>query len=565
MVAAQPVQYPSSRWRPQAGLTLLEVILGLAILAVTTVGLNQLADRWADDTSNTVAAGQVRTFGEAVKSYVRDNYAAVQQGATATAPVIIDVPTLIAAQKLPAGYVNSNALGQATCALVLGPAADRLQAMIVTEGGKTLGDPNLATVASTIGGSGGGVYTTDAANITGAVGGWRLAAATYDNLANNLGKRCDGSAGKVRVTPGHPMMALWFENGDVSSAFVARDAVPGRPELNAMSTPLVMNSIQPVGAACTANGAIAQDGAGKMLSCQGGTWKTIGDGSCQPTSADLDTLQQDGRCYNGVNLPNSPAGGDWVFVEVYRHFNPANFFVTQRVIGMTGDSTGRTWLRTQNSNTQAGGWGGWLQIADRDVSVGPAGNLTARAAVNGASVNAAGNLTAGQGVIANGNITSAGGVISTPATVQGGFLYSTGDVQATGSIASFANAVNHNGTNFNMGESWAYEGLTSAGGGNAEPQSARGSAYLNDVFLRSRGQWVSQLNRTPVLRLGVASAGGTSVAFCQRGETLVAGSCYGEDQCSGNDWSGHGGFPSGNSWVCPGWHCNTTFSFATCM
>ena len=129
---------------------MMELVLGLSVLAMVTVGLNQLADRWSEDTRNTVAASQVRTFGEAAKSYIKDNYAAVQAVATATAPAIIDVPTLIAAGKLPTGYQNSNAFGHATCALVLEPAPDRLQAMVITEGGTVVGDPSLAQIASVV-------------------------------------------------------------------------------------------------------------------------------------------------------------------------------------------------------------------------------------------------------------------------------------------------------------------------------------------------------------------------------------------------------------------------------
>jgi type II secretory pathway pseudopilin PulG len=537
----------------QRGISLLEVILGLSVLAMVTVSVNQLADRFSEDTRNTVTASQVRTFGEATKSYIKDNYAAVQAIATASTPAIIDLATLVAAQKLPAGYQNTNAYGQSTCVLVFEPAPNRLQAMVLTEGGTAMGDPSLSQVAAVVGGSGGGVYSTDSATIKGAAGGWALPASTFDNRPNHLGRKCDGSAGNVLVSAGHPMMALWFENGDTSAAFVARDAVPGRPELNAMNTPLVMNSVQAVDAACAASGAIAQDGAGRVLSCQSGKWRAAGDGKCLPTGADLNALQEDGRCYNGVGLPNSPAGGDWVFVEVYRHYNTSIYFLTQRVTGMTGASIGKTWARSQNSGTALGGWSAWTQQSDPQVALG-----------NGSgSVAAAGNVLAG-------------------GTVQGGFLYSTGNmlaagnIQATngvygnhlessGNIVGRADHLNFNGSYQNASDTWALLGYAAGFGANAQPTQPRGSAYLNDVFLRSRGQWVSQMGRNLVLRSGAGSAGGTSIASCAGGESLVAGSCYGIDSCNGGDSSMHGGFPSGNSWVCPGWHCNTTFSYATCM
>lgn len=492
MTLSQGPHRGDAQRRRQSGMTLIEVILGLSILAMVTIGLNQLADRWADDTKNTVAASQVRTFGEAVQSYIKDNYAAVQGVATATKPAIIDVPTLIAAQKLPAAYQNRNAFAQATCALVLEPTANRLQAMIITEGGKTVGDPSLSTVAATVGGSGGGVYSTDTTNIKGAVGGWQLATTTYDNRVNNLGKKCDGTAGNVRVTPGHPMMALWFENGDVSSAFVARDAVPGRPELNAMSTPLVMNSVQTLGGACSSTGAIAQDGTGAMLSCQSGKWKPVGDGNCQLTTANLNTLQSDRRCYNGIGLPNSPAGGDWIFVEVFRHYNLGVYYVTQRVVGMTGAAVGRTWTRTQQSGSAAGGWSGWKQVEDSQVAITAGGNVTAAGSVNSNSVTANGDVIAGNSVVANGDI------ISNTGTVQGTFIYSTGNMRAAGTIIADGDvrgeylSARAGLRSYSTGD-WGLIMGNAAGNLNSNPTSFVGSAHVNDIYLRAAGQWVSQM------------------------------------------------------------------------
>src|SRR5205085_4985423 len=159
------------------------------------------------------------------------------------------------------------------CALVFQPAAGRLQALTVTEGGTAIGDVALASIAGAVGGSAGAVYASDGSQIRGTSGGWQLAAAAFDNQTNHPGRRCDGSSGNVRLAAGHPVMALWFENGDSAAPFVARDAVPGRPELNAMSTPLVMNAARTAGTACASAGAIAQDGSGRVLSCQAGAWK----------------------------------------------------------------------------------------------------------------------------------------------------------------------------------------------------------------------------------------------------------------------------------------------------
>jgi hypothetical protein len=464
--------------------------------------------------------------------------------------------------------VNSNAYGQATCALVLQPTANRLQAMVITEGGTALGDPSLATVASTIGGSGGGVYSTATATIKGAVGGWNVGVGTYENLPNNLGKRCDGSGGNVHLTPGHPMMALWFENGDVSSAFVARDAVPGHPELNAMNTPLVMNSVQTVDAACSTTGAIARDSLGGILSCKSGKWTTGADTFCKATGADVNTLEDSG-CYNGAGLPNSPAGGDWVFIEVLRHFNLGAWYATQRATGMTGAAAGRVWVRTQQSGAPNVGWSGWQQYADPGVQVGNS-NVTANGTVQGGYLYSTGDVYAANTV--NGNyVYSRGDMYAAGNSNVGGSFYaanhvgSGGDIDAAGnSHAQIVEAFQSHRTY--SSSDWGLLAVDASGGGNVSPGSAIGSAYLNDVYLRSVGKWGSQIAR-PTITWRTAAACDTcpSVATCVGNEVLIGGSCQNTDVCSGNDSTQSGGYPAGQLWVCPGLRCAVTQSYASCM
>lgn len=558
----------ASRRRPrrsQAGVTLTEVILGLSVLAVASVGVNQLAERFADDTRNAVAAGQLRSFGEAARSYIRDHYAAVQAVASTTTPALIDLSTLVAAGKLPVGFGASNAYGQATCALVFEPSANRLQALVLTEGGSAVGDASLASIAAAVGGSGGAVYDSDGTQLRGSAGGWALPVAGFHDRANHLGRRCDGSAGKVQLAPGHAAMALWFENGDSAAPFLAREEIPGRPELNAMQTPLLMNATRSAGASCTQPGAIAQDGTGKLLSCQDGAWKLAGDGACVLTTANLNNLQQDGRCYNGAGLTNSPAGADWVFVEVFRYVNHDVYYLVQRVTGLEGAAQGKVWLRSQNSSSRTGGWSAWRQQADPDVVIGGGdGNITA-----GGSIDAAGDV-AGSYLSSSGHVRAAdhlyaGKNVHAGSGVYGKLLSSSGDVVADGDVVSKQNAINYKGGTYNYGDSWGFLAYDADGGRNSDPESARGSAYVNDVYLRSKGMWASELHRSIVMRKGPTDTGGSSTARCASGETVVAGSCWGEDLCSGSDSSMHGGYPSGNSWVCPGWHCNATVAYATCM
>lgn len=51
---------------------------------------------------------------------------------------------------------------------------------------------------------------------------------------------------------------------------------------------------------------------------------------------------------------------------------------------------------------------------------------------------------------------------------------------------------------------------------------------------------------------------------CQAGEILISGGCDSQDICSGQDTSIYGGYPNGNGWSCPLWHCSQTQAFARC-
>jgi hypothetical protein len=136
------------------------------------------------------------------------------------------------------------------------------------------------------------------------------------------------------------------------------------------------------------------------------------------------------------------------------------------------------------------------------------------------------------------------------------------NVNAANQVVSQGYTVNYNGYMQNTSDTWAMLTTARDGGMYGEPQSARASLHVNDIYLRSVGQWLSQRGKSMYIT-GADGGYGTAVASCG-GNQLVAGSCYGADTCSGNDSSGHGGYPSGNSWVCPAINCTHTYAYATC-
>jgi type II secretory pathway pseudopilin PulG len=453
----------------QSGLTLLEVIVALGIMASIVAGLAYIAESYGANMRTSVVGQQAATFANGFQKYVDDNYSAISAVATATTPAIVTVNTLIAAGPgyLPAGFNSTNTYGQTMCGLVLQPTAGKLQAVATTEGGTAINDLDLGQIAGVItnaGVPGGGIYTTAPTAMRGAMGGWNTPIGNYSN-ANNAGTHCDGTAGTVVLSPGHPVIALWFQGGDQTAGVLYRNAIPGAPQLNQMNTPIVMSSVQTTGNVCTTLGAIAQNGSGAILSCQpsstGNVWTLSGDGKCVFTAADLNTMQTDGRCFNGSGNANSPAGADWFFLEVYRHVNQSNYYTAQRVVGMTGAAVGRVWQRNQQSASSGAGWGAWIQQADSQVSISAGGNVTAAGTVSAGRIQSAAGGTGGAGqagydvagsqIAANKSIYSYGTICSqnsagdcsgTGGTIINGQFVNTGYVTANEFVLSQGNTAN---------------------------------------------------------------------------------------------------------------------------
>jgi hypothetical protein len=189
---------------------------------------------------------------------------------------------------------------------VLQPAPGNLQALTMSTGGTALPDAQAVKIATIVGATGGlipqndsGIYPGAAANAYGAFAGWTISTANYTS-----------------VTGGHPAALLTFNNGQLVSNYLYRNAVPGQPQLNQMNTALDMqgNNVNNVGqvntatlaatgnatvggtlgvtgtatsakvaltdtvvegAACGAvNGLVSKDASGLLLSCQSGVWNT---------------------------------------------------------------------------------------------------------------------------------------------------------------------------------------------------------------------------------------------------------------------------------------------------
>ena len=143
-----------SRLTRQAGLTLLEVLVSLGILATVTTGIVALTNQQSEKTKASVVALHTKMVGTAAAEYIKENYSTILSTATTTQPVLIRVSDMISSGKLQAGFNPKNARGQDTCVLVLKQSATNLTSLLVTEGGEVIDDLSLGQIASEIGAAG---------------------------------------------------------------------------------------------------------------------------------------------------------------------------------------------------------------------------------------------------------------------------------------------------------------------------------------------------------------------------------------------------------------------------
>lgn len=297
----------------------MAAILGaLFAIVLSTFGIAQymaMQQTSNDNIQAAVTAQQHLKLNEAASAYVHAYATTIQAVATDTTPAVITVDMLknVPGNLLPVAFNAQNPYHQTWQVQVLQPAPGNLQALSFPTGGIALGDKTVARISSLIGQAGGFIPKNDsgiyaAGNAYGAFGGWMLSTVGYQG-----------------VTGGRSASLLTFNNGQLVSNFLYRNAVPGQPQLNQMNTTLDMNGnsiiaanelrsqtlateglatiggdvnvagnvttanltltgkvqlneIVVMGTACSPDAQLARDATGSVLSCRSGIWGKIGGG-----------------------------------------------------------------------------------------------------------------------------------------------------------------------------------------------------------------------------------------------------------------------------------------------
>jgi prepilin-type N-terminal cleavage/methylation domain-containing protein len=272
----------------QHGFTLIELLAGLAVAGMVTIGLAAMMDTSMEDIKGQQTALHQMQVVSAAAKYVTDHYAQLTTGpgaATASTPAAgITVAMLRSGGYLSSNFSDTNAYGQTPCVLVLQPSANKLDALVVTEGGTSIPARAIGYVAANAGQGGGYIpASTGTPAPLVAVGAFGSTQVSNATLSKYLAVKCTATA----ATAGHLANSLFYDGpGRLTTDFVYRDAVPGHPELNRMTTPLhitlaagaVENTSD---ASCSPTDSTTWSGVvvnanGVILSCQSGIWRRDG-------------------------------------------------------------------------------------------------------------------------------------------------------------------------------------------------------------------------------------------------------------------------------------------------
>jgi type II secretory pathway pseudopilin PulG len=259
--------------RRQGGMTLVEALAALAIASALLAGLARMIDDSMEELKEQQAALQQAQVVTAAAKYIAANYGDLVTSTDGGAVTAVTVAQLKAAGFLSSGFATTNPYQQSACILVRQPVAGKLDALVAGYGGTAIPDRSIAAVAMMAGQGGGYISTAQPGTARGA--SWSLATTTYQGVA------CAGTTvlnGVAAHDGGHLVSSLFYDGpGQLSTDFLYRDTVPGRPQLNQMNTALGFAGAAVVtpGTACGSAAAIAIDSATRTLVTCGadGLWQ----------------------------------------------------------------------------------------------------------------------------------------------------------------------------------------------------------------------------------------------------------------------------------------------------
>ena len=311
--------------RTQQGITVIDTLGALAIATMLLLGVSAMIDSSLDDVKGQQTARHQEQVVNAASKYISVNYADLVASTAGGTTATITIAQLKAGGFLSNSFSSTNAFNQTPCALVRQPASGKLDALVATYGGIAIPDRDIP-MAAMLAGQGGG-YISAAVPGTARGASWELTTTSYRNVA------CGGTTvltGASANDGGHLVSSLFYDGpGQLSTDFLYRNAVPGRPELNQMNIPIHMlaqavenDATDPQCTVASGTGKIAVDTSGRVLSCQSGVWRRQGSDSWKdPVAAHINlpatgNVKGDVRMVTDLSRAFTWDGGAWVALAI---------------------------------------------------------------------------------------------------------------------------------------------------------------------------------------------------------------------------------------------------------
>ncbi|EFX5756103.1 shufflon system plasmid conjugative transfer pilus tip adhesin PilV [Escherichia coli] len=300
------------------GVSLLEVLLVIGIMVMVIPKVYENIENHLNNVRWQNAAEHANTYNTAVRNYVADNASTLLAGSL---PKTITPATLIQKGYLKSGFSESNFGQSYITGIAKNSKTSRLEALTCSNGGQSLSEAGMRSVASMIEGLGG--YINSSKQAIGAGGGW-------SDTPSNYGLNC---------ATGHIAMALVGADLQESDRLY-RYSIANRPDLNRMHTAIDMNSnnLNNVG---TLNGnAAALSG---DISARNGTFSGAISGNTATTNGDITSNNGWLVTKNSKGWMNSTYGGGWYMSDSswLRSVNNKGIYTGGQVKGGTVRADGR--------------------------------------------------------------------------------------------------------------------------------------------------------------------------------------------------------------------------------
>ncbi|CSX25152.1 shufflon system plasmid conjugative transfer pilus tip adhesin PilV [Shigella sonnei] len=300
------------------GVSLLEVLLVIGIMVMVIPKVYENIENHLNNVRWQNAAEHANTYNTAVRNYVADNASTLLAGSL---PKTITPATLIQKGYLKSGFSESNFGQSYITGIAKNSKTSRLEALTCSNGGQSLSEAGMRSVASMIEGLGG--YINSSKQAIGAGGGW-------SDTPSNYGLNC---------ATGHIAMALVGADLQESDRLY-RYSITNRPDLNRMHTAIDMssNNLNNVG---TLNGnAAALSG---DISARNGTFSGAISGNTATTNGDITSNNGWLVTKNSKGWMNSTYGGGWYMSDSswLRSVNNKGIYTGGQVKGGTVRADGR--------------------------------------------------------------------------------------------------------------------------------------------------------------------------------------------------------------------------------